>query len=88
MKTKYVKPALVMERFEMTQSIAASCGAAASSTLGDPNIWYKSTCAWVVGGVALWDANANEKCTQGTADMEVEGLCYNNPTPDLQIFGS
>lgn len=50
MKKVYVKPALQVEYFGLTQSIAAGCGAVpGGNSLGKPNHWDKSTCGWDMG---------------------------------------
>lgn len=90
MKRKYTKPSLVMERFEMTQSIAAGCSAASSSTVGDPNIWSKTDCGWAVGSDVIWDMDVTgSKCNfDWDLDADFSGICYNNPNGGQSIFGS
>lgn len=89
MKLKYTKPAIVIERFALTQSIAAACSAASSSTVGDPNIWDKHDCAWVVGTDAIWDIEVSSKCNfDWDLDVPFDGICYNNPDGGQTIFSS
>ena len=90
MKMKYVKPALVVETFTLTQSIATGCGVTSDSTLGDPNMWTKATCAWNVGGFTafLADSPACEGAEQVGENDDFFGVCYNNPNGGATIFGS
>ena len=87
MKAKYVKPMLIMERFEMTQAIATNCNADPNSTLGDPNTWTKDVCGWVVGTDILWEVEPKCNWVMGPEET-YEGLCYNNPDGGTTIFGS
>ena len=89
MKQKYVKPAMVMERFELAQSVAAGgCGAASSSTMGDPNQWNKETCGWDLGNMIVW-TELNSGCLYKLdEDFPMEGVCYNNPDGGQSIFNS
>ena len=90
MKQKYIKPAIVMERFDMSQSIAAGCSAASNSPVGDPNIWDKAECGWVVGTDVIWDTEASgSKCNfDWDLESDFEGVCYNNPAGGQTIFNS
>lgn len=91
MKLKYSKPAFVMERFTLAQSIAASCSAENPanplSSLGDPNWGNRHSCGWRVGDYVIWTELINCNFLAG-ADDEVMGLCYNNPNGDNVIFQS
>ena len=88
MKAKYVKPALVMERFELTQSIANGCNVDPDGPLGDPNHYSKATCGWDMGNVVLWTVE-NAGCTEKEdPDADWVGVCYNNPDGFNKIFGS
>lgn len=92
MKLKYTKPAFVIERFDLTQSIAAGCSAQdpanPNASIGDPNIWNKSECGWVVGGISVW-LEGNKLCGIKRPEYdEYEGFCYNNPNGDNVIFAS
>lgn len=96
MKRKYIKPAAVMEKFDLAQSIAAGCSAEDPanplSSLGDPNWGSKDTCGWRVGDYVIWTAI---NCNKGpgvpvisSPFEEVEGFCYNNPSGNNVIFNS
>lgn len=88
MKLKYTKPAFVIERFALAQSIAAGCGAASSSTVGDPNQWDKYTCGWDLGNMVIW-TNTNVGClTKQDENFDLSGICYNNPDGGQSIFCS
>lgn len=87
MKQKYMKPAIVMEQFELSQSIAESCGAV-NSSLGDPNLMDKHTCGWDVGFTVVW-LDTNNACVFPQEDyVEFQGVCYNNPSGHNTIFSS
>lgn len=89
MKTNYEKPVILFESFELNQSIASSCGVTGGgNTLGKPTHWDKSTCGWGIGGtIVIWTATPTCNDIAGK-DEEVEGMCYNAPSPDQSIFSS
>lgn len=90
MKMEYVKPRILVERFTLTQSIAASCGVPAGGTsLGKPNSQSASTCGWDVGGMMIFTVNTTKNCTEDVSDgYEYEGMCYNNPANMPAFFSS
>ena len=80
MKKKYTKPALNVEFFSLTQSIARDCGSSAPVNSGDP-----SDCIWDLGGgTTVFIAITN--CTLDGEDMGYG--CYNNPSEGNYIFRS
>ena len=96
MKRKYTKPSFAVERFDLSQSIAADCSAEnpanPRSSLGSPTSGSKAVCGWKVGGYVIWTANS---CSHGrglpiiaSADAVVQGFCYNNPDGNNVIFTS
>ncbi len=92
MKKTYQKPGIYVENFGLSQSIAATCGAAnPDSTLGRPALADKNTCGWAIeGGVSVWTQSSN--CTvlvSSDAGFKVNEhfVCYNNPNSGLNIFG-
>lgn len=89
MKKKYMKPAVYMETFNLSQSIAAGCGApAGGGSLGKPAHWSKETCGWDMGNFILWVADT-VNCNEGIGtDENVNGVCYNNPNGGSSIFSS
>ena len=91
MKKAYIKPVVYMEKFDLSQSIAAGCGAVAGgSSLGKPAHWSKETCGWNLGNMILW-AESTGNCTDIIEiDEPVEniGICYNNPSGGSSIFSS
>ena len=88
MKQNYVKPSIVIERFDLTQSIASGCGASATNTLGKPVQWAKHVCAWDVGGILFFLDGMNVCANvQVKENEEVYGVCYNNPEGAM-IFSS
>lgn len=90
MKKTYVKPALAVESFVLSQSIAAGCGAAGSGwELGRPNQSSINACGWKVDGIIVW-LDSTSVCTdiQLNPGTEYEGVCYHTPESGLNIFGS
>lgn len=89
MKLKYSKPAFVVERFDLSQSIADNCSARPSSSVGSAvNSRNKNDCGWNVGGYTIWTA-ANSGCNVKANPNEViQGVCYNNPSGGNTIFAS
>ena len=92
MKQKYMKPAIVMERFELSQSIADNCGATpGGGTLGRPAHWSKNSCGWFIDAeTILWfDTGEFGSCNEHLKEGEdFDGLCYNNPAGGQAIFNS
>ena len=80
MKKKYTKPALNVEFFTLTQSIARDCGSSAPVNASNVN-----DCIWDLGGGnSIFIAIAN--CTIDGEDMGYG--CYNNPGEGNYIFRS
>ena len=89
MKLEYVKPRILVERFTLTQSIAASCGATGGTTLGKPTSQSAATCGWDLNGVLFFTSSTVNICTEIVSDgFEREGYCYNNPTGSPAFFSS
>lgn len=89
MKMEYVKPSLIVERFTLSQSIATACTAAddPSKPYGDPNQQSINTCSWNYNGDVIFADDHICKIVladKGSFDL----ICYNNPNPDLVVFGS
>lgn len=82
MKRKYEKPAIYVERFELTQNIAGDCSPGLD--LGMAAFGDKDTCAWNMGGVEVFLAEL--VCANAT--REAEGFCYDNPFGGLTVFSS
>lgn len=90
MKKTYVKPALAVESFVLSQSIANNCGAPWGGTVdGAPNHADRNNCGWKVGDWVLW-VEAGSVCDIPTSvDDPVNGnICYNTPDGGYTIFGS
>lgn len=90
MKRTYVKPALVMEQFNLTQSIASGCGEFVNNgSLGKPG-QAQGTCGWDMGNFIVWVADSSLGCTQDwPADQPyADIICYNNPNGNQAIFSS
>ncbi len=88
MKQKYVKPAMVLERFTLTQNIARDCGPA-NREWGQPTFGDEANCGWKVPGtdMILWVYSPACNELYGPDDP-FEGICYNNPEGGMPIFGS
>ena len=90
MKETYVKPALFIESFELTQTIALNCGDTHDSTIGQSTHYSYVKCVWDAGGVTLFFTTGI--CDDGPDSPEDEfefaGLCYNNPDGGQEIFSS
>ncbi len=90
MKMEYVKPSMIVERFTLSQSIAAPCNAATDPArpYGDPNSGSRYSCTWEFQGDILF-ASENQSCVLKLKDGAEFGIiCYNNPSVDLAVFGS
>lgn len=89
MKKTYVKPALAVESFVLSQSIALSCGVPGDGTsLGKPNHSDRVVCGWDVDGIIAW-LDGNNVCTYPVGpNTEFDGVCYNNPSSGTTIFAS
>ena len=89
MKLPYTKPLVVIESYDMAQSISNNCGTTSGSTLGKPTHGDKSSCGWDFGGLAVWmEAALGCADVQIGADVPWDGVCYNNPNGGVAIFGS
>ena len=90
MKKTYVKPALAVESFVLSQSIANDCGAPGGGTVdGKPGIGSRETCGWQVGDWILWISERTECQIPTSVDDPVNGyICYNTPDGGYMIFGS
>ncbi len=88
MKQKYVKPAMILERFTLTQSVAYTC-APGNRAWGRPSFANKNSCGWCLPGtdMILWVSEPACNDLYGPED-KFEGICYNNPDGGMPIFGS
>lgn len=89
MKKTYVKPALALESFVLSQSIASTCTVPGGGTeLGKPGHSSNQVCGWEVDGIVVWLDTGNI-CDYGVSEnTQYEGVCYNTPKDGLTIFGS
>lgn len=90
MKKQYSKPGIIIEDFAIAQNIAAGCGA-----ITNPNKWgwpghaNRGVCGWHDGLDIIWAAKP--MCTEDgitKIDAIVGGLCYHNPSDEMNIFSS
>lgn len=89
MKSKYVKPELIMENFSLCQSIASGCdGHGASATMGAPLYASKDVCAWDVGGLAVFSNDVFACFIKVGPNDSYNNYCYDNPNGGITIFTS
>lgn len=88
MKEKYVKPAMIIERFEMTSSIAKNC--ANLDLAGRPTSNDVKNCKWefAPGFYLFLDVTGCEVPVIEGKDQGFGYICYNNPTDSATIFSS
>ncbi len=88
MKKTYVKPALAVESFVLSQSIALGCKIPDEDDhMGKPGIGSWDSCGWDVGGGIMWLEGT--ACTIPMLENDKFGsICYNNPTGDFTVFAS
>ena len=85
---KYVKPAMVIERFELTSAIARNC--ADLGLGGNPTLNREGNCGWEIApGTILFtlDAKCNWPVEDGF-DLGSGMICYNTPTDSATLFTS
>ena len=83
MKRVYEKPVLYVERFNLSQTIADTCGD--KLEIGNPLQASKKTCAWKVGSVVIFMDSKNN-CALLT--QELSGVCYHAPEGGRNVFSS
>lgn len=89
MKEKYVKPAMVIERFELTSAIAKNCGEFGLGGL--PTQSEPANCAWEIAPGFTLFFDGQWQCSFPVIDGEDAGfgiICYNNPGGNATIFSS
>lgn len=93
MKKEYMKPAISVELFTMSQSIADNCGHNLDWTLA--TLKYRGDCGWdLMPGYDPGDKsdilflNGQSACGAPVAEDGFEGVCYNNPDGGYNVFNS
>lgn len=81
MKKTYMKPALYVENFELSQSIAAGC-TAQKSGLGKASFYNPETCGWDFNGQTYFAYGTNPDCKDAG---EIEVVCYNAPNGNIMF---
>lgn len=88
MKQKYVKPAMMLEQFSLSQNIAKTCGDGnwKDNTIGKPTHGDFDVCKWHMGNITLWSQSLS-------CDIEYDGsdygaACLHNPSGDNAMFAS
>lgn len=98
MKMKYVKPAIMVERFGLTQSITLNChgvGPGGAGSLGKHTQWDGYTCTWEISGYGKLFMSDGTVCTVENGCIpfnpntdSIEGYCYNNIEGNVSMFAS
>ncbi len=87
MKKSYQKPAIYVENFSLSQSIAATCGQGnPDSTVGKPTNADPYSCGWD-DGVGVIFSVSNVCNDVEDVDTPLDAGCYNNPNGGVHIFG-
>lgn len=82
MKRAYGKPALCIERFTLTQTIAHNCGENLDFSMA--NHGTKETCGWKVGGIEIF---TNSRICDWRVPP-LKDVCYNAPAGGYNVFNS
>ena len=97
MKEQYVKPKIFFESFSLTQTIARTCGDNHTGSLGQSNHYDEYSCQWVLGDqFYFFDGVPVPPCADAESigspepgdDVEIYGMCYNNPDGGREVFSS
>lgn len=82
MKSVYHKPVIHVEYLALSQTVASNCNATpGGSSLGKPAQWSKTTCGWYMDeNTILWVDTEHGCNVPLSADADVGGVCYNNPS--------
>ncbi len=89
-RKKYTKPEIAVERFELTQIIAAGCTAAnPNNEFGHPTHYMdQNSCYWE-GETAERYFNSNMACDVNLEPGQtINGICYHAPANSNTFFGS
>ncbi len=81
MKKTYMKPALYVESFGLTQSIASNC-TAQNNGLGQANHSMSQVCGWEFMGQNYFSVGVT---TKGCEAGEIEIICYNAPNGNIMF---
>lgn len=89
MKKTYVKPALAVESFVLSQSIALGCKIPGEgANMGKPGFGSWDNCGWDVGGASYWLETSSICQIPMKPGEDLDGICYHNPTGDFTVFAS
>lgn len=83
MKKTYTKPALYIEQFTFSQSIAAGCGILQTYPGTEVNSGTIQTCGIDFYGTLYFQSGVTN-CTAG----EFDEICYNSPSEEYALFAS
>ena len=81
MKRVYEKPALYIEKFMLTQTIASGCSPS-NPDFGMPTQASKETCGWDIYGFKIF---TNSNICENPVE-EFLGVCYNAPNGGFSAF--
>ena len=82
MKKQYSKPDIMYEDFTPSTSIAAGCKHEAEAALYVCGVEYPPFVLFVTGTVEACDTDVED------VPGPFNGICYDNPTPDNNLFTS
>lgn len=92
MKKVYKKPTIVVEQFNLTQSVAQTCGYQDDKYIGKPNTSEKGQCGWdmsdAVPGLAYWTGQESKCSGNYSPDLGGAEVCYDAPAGVPTIFAS
>ena len=85
MKKKYRKPMACIERFDIVQTGAGrDCW---DNIIKEDVTFNDIPCAWDVGGIKLFNIQTPKTACEWEGEG-MEGICYNNPSPEFLMFRS
>ena len=88
MRQEYKKPMARVEYFALSQTIADTCGAN-SADLGFAALNEKPACGWQIDDMIYWTNAQGSNCNQIVpANVDIGGICYQNPEGGVSVFNS
>lgn len=88
MRRVYKKPMARVEYFALSQTIANYCGAN-SVDLGFAALEEKPKCGWQIDDDIYWTDALGSNCTEIVPDnVDIGGICYQNPEGGVSVFNS
>ena len=92
MKKQYSKPGIIIEDFQMAQSIAIACSGVGpggdGGTIGSATHADRGICGWKTGTSVYWTSSTIDCNDKVGLEFEVEGYCYHNSITGISMFSS